>query len=352
MRMLALLAAKPQLLALFQEKCAGSTQQQLDAGGKPARNSGLGMNLNHAYWPKMVHAFNDASEVLDFPYEYVVDQDIPTYHSNGVDRVLPPAKVQHGFFAGLGIKQPRIPQGFDEGFFDVSRLDTIFANGMAEYHNAQTNFHASGQHGKPLWFFITPVRTVVPEDQAMYLDDKMKRWDSLAFHCIHEQIQNVKMHFTKTVPNGVGGAAVGSTPFEAHAVTAGASNRFTASHRQHVQDIQFKQLHEMQMQNLQSKADARVQCEVEVEIGKMDKIMRLQKMANDFQKIGSIDMEERCKSQADTLILELLARDLTQSPLTFKGKGGTTPKTPATPITPSSTITITPKTGTSNGESP
>jgi hypothetical protein len=84
----------------------------------------------------------------------------------------------------------------------------------------------------------------------------------------------------------------------------------------------------------------------------MDKIMRLQKMANDFQKIGSIDMEERCKSQADTLILELLARDLTQSPLTFKGKGGTTPKTPATPITPSSTITITPKTGTSNGESP
>lgn len=345
MRMLALLAAEPELLSLFQAKCGGSTQPQIDAGGNPVKNTGLGMNLNHAYWPAMVRAFNDKSLIHDFPWEYVVDEDAVTYHSNGTDRVLTPTRVQNGFFAGLGIKQPRIPVGFYDGFFDVERLDSIFVNGMAEYHNAETNFHSSGQHGKPLWFFVTPVRTIVPEEQVRYLDDKQKRWDSLAFDCFKHQIQQVKLHFTKTVPNGVGGAPSVTPSGDAAAVTPpGSSGRVTLANRQQAQDAQTKELHVMQMQNLQSKADARVQCDVDVEIGKLDKIMRLQKMAGDFKLIGSSDMEDRCNQQADALKAELIKSDVGSLTFHKRGQGGNTPKTgsPFSPTTPNTPTVTTP----------
>jgi hypothetical protein len=89
------------------------------------------------------------------------------------------------------------------------------------------------------------------------------------------------------------------------------------------------------MQNLKAKANARLQTDVDVEIAKMDRIRTLQMMADDFKKIGSKDMEDRCRTQADSLKVELLARDLAQSPLTFgPGLGGNTPKTPQTPVTP------------------
>jgi hypothetical protein len=122
MRMLALLADTPELLALFKDKCGGSSQHQIDAGAKPLKNTGLGMNLNHAYWPAMVQAFNDSSKIPDFPFEYVVDEDVPTFHSNGVDHVSTPAKMKNGFFAGLGIKQPRIPEGFYDGLDDFKKI--------------------------------------------------------------------------------------------------------------------------------------------------------------------------------------------------------------------------------------
>jgi hypothetical protein len=342
MRMLALLADMSELLALFKDKCGGSSQHQIDAGGKPLKNTGLGMNLNHAYWPAMVQAFNDSSKIPDFPFEYVVNEDVLTFHSNGVDHVSTPAKMKDGFFAGLGIKQPRIPEGFYDGFFDIQRLDAIFVNGMAEYHNAETNFHQSGQHGKPLWFFVQPCRTQLAEEQALYLEDKMKRWDSLAFDCFKNEVQQVKMQFTKTVPNGVGGA-----PTAAQLVSAlppGTSTRVTAATRQQLLDSQSTQLHDMQMQNLQAKATARTKCDVDVVIGMLDKIRKLQVLADDFKKIGSTDMEEHCIKQVDALKADLLARDLQQhSPVTFgAGQGGNTPRTPftqggntpRTPLTP------------------
>lgn len=333
MRMLALLADMPELLALFQEKCGGSSQHQIDAGGNQLKNTGQGMNLNHAYWPAMVNAFNDSSNIPVFPFEYVVDEDLPTFHSNGIDHVLTPARVKHGFFSGLGIRQPRIPEGFYDGFFDIQRLDAIFVNGMAEYHNAETNFHQSGQHGKPLWFFVQPCRTQYAEEQALHLDDKMKRWDSLAFDCFKNEIQQVKMHFTKTVPNGVGGAPSASQPVSA--LPPGTSQRVTAATRQQLLDSQSNQLHELQMQNLQAKANARTKCDVDVVIGMLDKIRKLQVLADDFKKIGSTDMEDHCIKQVDALKAELLARDLQQhSPVTFgTGQGGNTPRTPVTPHT-------------------
>jgi hypothetical protein len=347
MRMLALLADTPELLALFKDKCGGSSQHQIDAGSKPLKNTGLGMNLNHAYWPAMVQAFNDSSKIPDFPFEYVVDEELPTFHSNGVDHVSTPAKMKDGFFAGLGIKQPRIPEGFYDGFFDINRLDAIFVNGMAEYHNAETNFHQSGQHGKPLWFFVQPCRTQLAEEQALHLDDKMKRWDSLAFDCFKNEVQQVKMQFTKTVPNGVGGAPTTTQPVSA--LPPGTSQRVTAATRQQLLDTQSTQLHDMQMQNLQAKATARTKCDVDVVIGMLDKIRKLQVLADDFKKIGSTDMEEHCIKQVDALKADLLARDLQQhSPVTFgPGQGGNTPRTPitqgvTTPRTPATPVILNP----------
>ena len=108
----------------------------------------------------------------------------------------------------MGLQQPKSPEGFPVGFFDIQRLETVFTSGKSDYHNMiSRRVSVSGNHGgKALWWFVAPVRTVVPEEQINWLELPCKRWDSLAFHCLFEEIEDLKDIFSKTVVGGKGGA--------------------------------------------------------------------------------------------------------------------------------------------------
>jgi hypothetical protein len=105
----------------------------------------------------------------------------------------------------MGMKECLVPDGFPQSFFNIERLSTVFAAGLGEYQNALSKFSVSGQHGKPLWFFVSPRKTTIPEKQHRYLDLAGKRWDSLAFHLMIEQIQELSLILKKAIPNGKGG---------------------------------------------------------------------------------------------------------------------------------------------------
>ena len=228
-RMLTLLAKTPDLLTLFQDSCAGSDRQQNDAGANPVVNTGLGMGLNHAYHPAMEVAFNDLTFVDEFPFEYFAptDHELLAIHSDGVNRVPVPSKIINGLFAGMGITECLVPEGFPPSFFNLERLSTIFTAGLTEYHNALAKFSSSGQHGKPLWFFVAPRKTIVAEDQHLYLDLAAKRWDTLAFHLMFEKVQELSKIFAKVIPNGKGGAE--NAEAQAPVVQVGASARVVAT---------------------------------------------------------------------------------------------------------------------------
>ena len=228
MRILTLLVNSPQLLSLYQESCAGADRQQNDAGANPTVNTGLGMGLNHAYFPAMESAFNDLKFVEEFPFEYIppTDEELLPIDSTGTKRVQVPSKIINGLFAGMGIKECLVPEGFPHSFFNAERLSTIFTAGLSEYHNALAKFSVSGQHGKPLWFFVSPRKTIIAEDQHLYLDLAAKRWDTLAFHLMFEQVHELARIFAKAIPNGKGGVVNAET---AAIPPVGSSARVVAS---------------------------------------------------------------------------------------------------------------------------
>jgi hypothetical protein len=231
MRMLTLLAKKPELLQLYQESCAGSDRQQNDAGNKPTVNTGLGMGLNHAYYPALEKAFNDITFVDEFPFEYFTptEHDLLPLDSTGLRRIPVPPKIINGFFAGMGMKECLIPDGFPTSFFDIERLSTIFAAGLGEYQNALGKFSVSGQHGKPLWFFCSPRKTIIPEEQHRYLDVVGKRWDTLAFSLVIEQVQELSLILKKAIPNGKGGVEDGESVIPCQPAPVGSSARVVAA---------------------------------------------------------------------------------------------------------------------------
>jgi hypothetical protein len=186
MRMLMLLATNDELLELYLEACGGTTRVQMD-GHKIA---GQGPGLNHRFWVEMVAQFNDTAIVSDFPFEYVCDEKEEIFSSaDPTLRVRTPAKYDNGFFLVFGIRQPNFPEHFTDSFFDTAVLAKIFTQGVTEYQNADTNFHSSGQHGLPFWHFVSPIKTVLAEDQHLYMDLASKRWDSLAFLCMFRQVR-------------------------------------------------------------------------------------------------------------------------------------------------------------------
>ena len=209
-RILALLATDAELLNQYRLSIGGTDQKELDAGNNPTVNPGQGMGLNHRYHQDLCAAFNDPTCVPDFPFEYHHNCNGQHLASDAVTEVACPPKLRGGFFTGMGLKQPRIPEGFPVGFFDVARLDTIYQTGKAEYHNMMSRrVEVSGQHGcKAMWWFVAPVKTIIPEEQVLWLDLPVKRWDSLAFHTMFEQVEDLKLVFAKTIPGGKGGAAV------------------------------------------------------------------------------------------------------------------------------------------------
>ena len=169
MRILTLLAKDDKLRALYKESKGSTSHIQLDAGGNPltSTNPGQGMGLNHKYHLELALAFNNPGNCDNFPFEYLPNAYGAAAHSDGISALWAPKRIENGLFAGLGILEPRIPEGFPPEFFDGSRLNTIFNAGLSEYDNCMTNWHSSGNHGgKPMWMFVTPCKTVVPEEQV------------------------------------------------------------------------------------------------------------------------------------------------------------------------------------------
>jgi len=290
MRMLMLLATNPVLLALYQESCAGTSRMQLDAGAKPSVNAGLGMGLNHAYWVSMAQLFNDVTIVGDFPFDYFVPHDMVVFHSDAVTHVPTPPAIEGGLFEGLGLKQPRLPEGFPDGFFDIATLDKIFTAGLNEYHNATSRFHQSGQHGRPLWFFVSPIKSVKPEEQAEYLHLAVKRWDSLAFQLLFEQVHELQNIFTKAIPGGKGGPPSDTNG----APPAGSSARVAAAHKKG----QYDELHTLQVSALRDKQRAR---DFAGDTSTLSKIRDSLKLMKDFEDLEDTDMVAHCKQTVAAL---------------------------------------------------
>jgi hypothetical protein len=109
---------------------------------------------------------------------------------------------------GLGLINAKIPELFPERFFDVATLSKIFSAGIAQYQDMCAKYHTSGNHGgKPYWHFVAPTMTTKQEEQHLHLNVPTKRWDSLAFYMMFEQVQALKRVFCKPIPNGKGGPA-------------------------------------------------------------------------------------------------------------------------------------------------
>jgi hypothetical protein len=331
MRMLALIATQPVLLALYQAQRAGSSQHQVDAGSDPNKNTGQGMGMNHAYFPAMVAAFNDMTLVQDFPFEYYAPTPEPV-HSLKKETVHTPAQVRGGFFAGLGLKQPRAPLGFPLGWFNAKRLDEIFTAGLKEYHNAIANFSSSGNNGGfPLWYFVIPCRTRLPEEQELHLFDKQKRWDSLAFHCMQEQCPALASYIAPTVRGGKGGATPDNTGTpDLPPPAPGSSSRQIAGHRILKQEQRDAELHELRKADFFGKAEARSSSAGEAETGKMQKLLEYIELAKKFTTAGEQEMADHCTAQATQLKMNIL---VVASSLQIAG-GGNTPVTPLSHASP------------------
>jgi hypothetical protein len=130
-------------------------------------------------------------------------------HSSGNSITVPvPSLIENGLLAGLGIINAPIPELFPPGFFDISCLNKIWLVGVANYQEMCNKYHHSGNHGgKPYWFFVAPTLTVKQEEQHLHLKNPAKRWDSLAFYVMFQQVQELKRVFCKIIPNGKGGPA-------------------------------------------------------------------------------------------------------------------------------------------------
>jgi hypothetical protein len=298
-RILMLLATEPLLLNSYKDSLAGSDQHQVDAGNKTNKNSGLGMGLNHRYHRELCEAFNDISRVADFPFEYHVNCNGRHVASDATTEVVCPQKLRGGFFAGMGLQQPKIPEGFPVGFFDIQRLETVFASGKSEYHNMMSRrVGVSGNHGgKALWWFVAPVRTIVPEEQINWLELPCKRWDSLAFHCLFEEIEDLKDIFSKTIVGGKGGAPSepGTLPEGSSPRAALAQQRAVASNLAAESMAMKREVHELTV--------AQMRRSVVADTGNsstilMQRILAATKLKEEFDKVGNqADMVQYCDDE-------------------------------------------------------
>jgi len=332
-RMLTLIAKVPGLADLYQDSCGGTNRTQLDAGHKPLVNPGQGMGLNHLYHVKMHEAFHNQELVFDFPFEYIPSVTEPAWQgdragqtaespvmaSDGTTFVQTPLRIRDGLFAGLGIRQALFPQGFPATYFDIDRLNTIFQNGLSEYQNAMTNFHKSGQHGFPLWFFVGPCKTTLPEDQEQWLDFATKRWDTLAFHMMVESLQCLRATMVKNVPNGKGGPEPASLPAVAlpgapprHVLNI---ERQAAAVRANEQLQMQRELHELQVGAMRNKQRLQLGSEA---TAIMQKIRELIVLKNAFTTLPATDMADIAQADIDALKSQLIKTERPQPSATLR----------------------------------
>jgi len=342
LRILMLLATDPILLSLYMQSRGPTDRIALDAGANQHVNTGQGMGLNHAYFVALVQAFNDITIVHDFPFEYY--PNLEDASASGETTVPVPFKIRNGLFAGLGIKQAGIPLGFPQGFFDTARLDKEFTAGLNEYHGCMARFHVSGQHGKPLWYFVSPCKTVQAEDQALHLDLAAKRWDSLGFHCVFQQVQELAPYLIKTVPGGKGG------PVTEHTRAQGASGRAVrassdaarqdfesqAQVRAEKQLAMQQEMHALQVAAFKHKQEQHVQSGFNAVAAQIKDLLHLKQ---DFDKLGSSTMMLACQDQIDALQKQLTLPSSSPSfmspPANAKSYSQSTPESAGSAATPS-----------------
>ena len=306
-RILALLATDPQLLDLYKLSLCATTQQMLDAGSDPNTNSGMGMGLNHKYHQELELKFNDIAICPDFPFEYYESDSGPGVHSDGTILTCP-AKIRGGLFAAFSLLQARKPEGFPNAFFTIEMLDKIFVAGKQEYHNMISRWDVSGQHGgKPMWFFVAPVRTIIPEEQHHYLEMPVKRWDTLAFHKLFENIEDLKLVMTKTVPGGVGG--MNATPTPPPSASAGscprqvlANARAAANKVQQEALAMQRELHELQVAELRRKS---VAAAAGTTTHLLQRILETTKLLAQFEVAGCPDMVKQCEQELAAMKAQL-----------------------------------------------
>jgi hypothetical protein len=307
MRMLMLITTRSDLLELYKQSRAGSSQPQIDAGNNPSVNGGQGMGLNHQFHIAMNAAFNDASIVNDFPYDYFPSLTLP-FHSNAVDKVATPDKFLYGLFVGMGLKQPLCPAGFPPGFFDVTKLDSIFLAGISEYHAHRVRFHQSGNQNKPPWFFVAPVLTLCPEKQEEFIDVDAKRWDSLAFQCVFEQIQEMQNLIGKAIPGGVGGGPSDATEVGSSIRAVLSKAKLLQADRDSESDAREKELHVLKVHALKDKAKARGSNSTALMLLIRDQL----NLKKDFETLGDGDMAQVASDNV-TRLKEELARVVASS---------------------------------------
>ena len=306
-RILALLATDAQLLDLYKSSLCATTQQMLDAGCDPNSNSGKGMGLNHKYHQELELKFNDIAICPDFPFEYYESDCGPAVHSDGSFLTCPP-KIRGGLFAAFSLLQARKPEGFPNAFFSIEMLDKIFVAGKTEYHNMMSRWDVSGQHGgKPMWFFVAPVRTIIPEEQHHYLEMPVKRWDSLAFYMLFKNIEDLKLVMTKIVPGGVGG--MNATPTTPLSATAGscprqvlANARAAANKVQQEALAMQRELHELQVAELRRKS---VAAAASTTTHLLQRILETTKLLAQFRFEGCEDMEKQCEQELAAMKAQL-----------------------------------------------
>ena len=213
-RILTLLAKDSVLMSLFKESMGGTSRLQLESGSSvESVHAGEGMGANHAFWVALQTAFNDACNCGDFPFEYSPSEHRTDNHDAPSTVIFIPPEIKNGLLKGLGLITAKIPDLFPPDFFDVVRLKSCYDAGVKEYQEMKRRWHASGQHGgKPMWHFVSPVLTEDASQQHLYLKNDAKRWDSLAFHCLIENVQELFTAINKPIPGGVGGLAGSQTP--------------------------------------------------------------------------------------------------------------------------------------------
>jgi hypothetical protein len=307
MRMLMLISTRPELMELFKESRSGTSQKQLDAGCNQHVNVGQGMGLNHQFHVSMNAAFNDSSIVSDFPYDYTPSLTLPC-HSNAVDKVATPVTFLQGLFGGLGLKQPLFPTGFPSGYFDIAKLDTIFQGGMSEYHAQRSRFHQSGNHNRPPWFFVSPVMTLLPEKQEEYIHLDAKRWDALAFHCVFEEIQELKNFIGKEIPGGMGGMPIKIEPGSSSRAVVSKKNQQQAE-REAQSDDRDRELHQLRVDALKEKAKARASISTALMLQIRDQLS----LKKEFEAYGDSDMVDVAATNIARLKDELAQQHVASS---------------------------------------
>jgi hypothetical protein len=190
-----------------------------------------------------------------------------------------------------------------------------------------------------MWFFVSPVKTDLAEEQEQYMDLTCKRWDSLAFQLMFEQVQDLTKYFTKGIPGGKGGAP---STASAAALPAGSSSRSVAQRDRAAAEFRAEESIRMQREvhclRLEQYRNSAALSAEDCDMSALQDIQKLLEMKSDFLKRGTdgADMVVMC----DMKIMALKAKLNSRNPAFSSPTPLHTSNRSLTPITPIQTPVI------------